>query len=183
MFVQSCWVMGWGSWTLQFKLLQTEPRQRRLHVQTSFEILWVTVQTHLKAANRIVAARLLYCNKTRSHTGKLNKVICDWHAWNTKGLGVSHAAHWGLQPRREKAQQQQSDPSKGVIRVCMWKATVPLRNTELYRISLLCFSALKTFFLKHVWLQQKLSQPTADYLLSTNRQKELATSWWTLYSI
>lgn len=43
MFVQSGWVMGWGSWTLQFKLLQTEPRQQRLHVQTSFKILWVTV--------------------------------------------------------------------------------------------------------------------------------------------
>lgn len=49
-FVQSCWVMGWGSWTLQFELLQTEPRQQRLHVQSSTEIQWVTVPTHLKVA-------------------------------------------------------------------------------------------------------------------------------------
>lgn len=35
-------LLGWGSWTLQLQLLQTQPGQQGLYVQSSSEILWAS---------------------------------------------------------------------------------------------------------------------------------------------
>lgn len=39
---QGCRLLGWGSWTLQLQLLQTQPGQQGIHVQSSSEILWAS---------------------------------------------------------------------------------------------------------------------------------------------